>query len=121
MLDSVVIANEAVHAAKLSRDPTIVFKVDFEKAYDSVRWEFLFYMLRRFNFSEKWIMWVRGCLESTFVSVLVNGSPTSEFRMEKGIRQGDPIAPFLFLVVAEGLSGILRQTVSLNIFKPLKI
>lgn len=87
MLDSVVIANEAYFEAKNSKVPSFIFKVDFEKAYDSIRWSFLLYMLRRLNFGEKWVSWIHGCLQSTSVSILVNGSPTKEFQMEKGIRQ----------------------------------
>lgn len=78
-------------------------------------------MIRRFNFCEKWISWVMGCLNSSFVSVLVNGSPTDEFKMEKGVRQGDTLAPFIFLIVAEGLNGILRQALTTGKFTPLKI
>lgn len=58
MMDSVVVANEVIHEAKRRRKSTIVFKVDFEKAYDSVDWEFLLYMLRRMNFCEQWIAWI---------------------------------------------------------------
>lgn len=121
MMDSVVIANEVLHEVKNLGKPSTIFKVDFEKAYDSVRWRFLFYMMRRLNFGEKWISWIKGCLESSFVSVLVNGSPTSEFKMKKGIRQGDPLAPFLFLVVAEGLNGLMRKAVSTNNFIPCRV
>lgn len=111
MLDNVLVANEAVHEAKRSRKPTFLLKVDFEKAYDSVNWGFLFYMLRRLKFRERWIRWVKGCLSSASVSILVNGSPTEECRIKKGLRQWDPLAPFLFLIVREGLSGLIRQAV----------
>ena len=84
-------------------------KLDFEKAYDSVSWEFLFYMMGRIGFCGKWVQWIRACLESTTVSVLVNGSPTKEFKPIRGLRQGDPMAPFLFLIVAQGLSGLVKQ------------
>lgn len=60
MLDSVLVVNEAVDEAKKKKKPTIVFKVDYEKAYDSVRWDFLLYMLRRMNFCDKWINWISG-------------------------------------------------------------
>lgn len=76
---------------KHKHKPTIVFKVDYEKAYDSIMWDFLIYMLQRMNFCDKWVRWIRGCLESNFVSVIVNGSPTSEFKMWKGLIQGDLI------------------------------
>ena len=66
-------------------------------------------------------MWVQGCMESATVSVLVNGSPTEEFKPSRGLRQGDPLAPFLFLVVAEGMAGLVRQTVKADLLKGLKI
>ena len=93
-----------------------MFKVDFEKAYDSVSWHFLFYMMRRMGFHEKWIGWIKGCLSSTSISILVNGSPTSEFKPQRGLRQGDPLAPFLFDLVAEGLTGMMRAAVSKNCY-----
>src|ERR1044072_7335260 len=71
-------------------------------------------MLKRMNFSDKCIHWIGNCLSSTSISVLVNGSPTSEFRPQKGIRQGDPLAPFLFLIVAEGLTGLVKNAVRMN-------
>lgn len=69
MLDSVMIANEAVHEAKRSKKPTFLLKVDFEKAYDSINWGFLFYMLRRMKFGKRWVRWIKGCLTSASVSI----------------------------------------------------
>lgn len=117
MLDSVVVVNEMIHAAKKRKKPTLIFKVDYEKAYDSVSWEFLAYMMRRMHFCRKWIQWIMSCLKSSSVSVLVNGSPCEEFMMTKGLRQGDPLAPFLFLIVAEGLNSLFSKAVSMGRFK----
>jgi hypothetical protein len=103
MLDGVVIANETIDFAKRNRKSCILLKVDFEKAYDSVSWSFLDYKMGRFGFWKKWRSWVKCCLKSSSLSVLINGNPTKEFSMSKGLRQGDPMAPFLFLLVAEGL------------------
>jgi len=95
--------------------------VDFEKAYDSVRWEFLYDMMRKMGFHMKWISWIQGCLESASISVLVNESPTDEFKPERGLRQGDPLAPFPFLIVAEGLTGLVRQAIKANFLSGLRI
>nr|GEW81074.1 RNA-directed DNA polymerase, eukaryota, reverse transcriptase zinc-binding domain protein [Tanacetum cinerariifolium] len=66
----------------------MIFKVDFEKAYDSVRWDFIDDILRRFGFGEKWCKWIQSCLNSSRGSVLVNGSPTKEFQFHKGLFNG---------------------------------
>jgi len=110
LLDSVLVANEVLEEYKRKRKSCVFFKVDYEKAYDSVSWEFIYYMLRRLGFSELWIQWIKGCLKSASVSVLVNSSPTKEFFPKKGLCQDDPLAPFLFLIVAEGLVGASRMT-----------
>jgi len=66
-------------------------------------------MLGRLEFCKKWISWIKLYLESTSVSVLVNGSPTRDFFPKKGLRQGDPLALFLFLKAAQGITGFLRS------------
>nr|KYP57260.1 Transposon TX1 uncharacterized [Cajanus cajan] len=111
LLQSVVIANETLDEVKKEKKSCTFFKVDYEKAYDSVNWEFLLYMLRRLGFDTKWIQWIRACLESAHVSVLINGSPSEEFKMSRGLRQGDPLSPFLFTIVVEGLTGLMREWV----------
>ncbi|XP_027337220.1 uncharacterized protein LOC113850897 [Abrus precatorius] len=109
MLDGVVVANETIDFVKNERNPCLVFKVDFEKAYDSVNWGFLDYMLGRFGFYEKWRSWIRGCLHSSKVSILVNGSPSLEFPMGKGLHQGDPLASILFILMVEGFGALMKS------------
>ena len=121
MLHSVLIANEVIDEAKRSQKSCLVFKVDYEKAYDSVSWGFLSYMLRRMDFCSKWIQWVEGCLKSASVSVLVNGSPSAQFTPQRGLRQGDPLSPFLFNIVAEALNGIMSQALQKGIFKGFSV
>ena len=90
-MDSVLVANER------RKSSCIFFKVDYEKAYDSIDWDFIYYMLQRLGFCEKWVEWIKACLESSSISVLVNDSPTQEFKPRKGLRQGDPLEPLFFL------------------------
>jgi hypothetical protein len=121
LVDGVVVINEVIDYAKRSGKDCIVLKVDFEKAYDSVDWGFLDYMLMRFGFGEKWRLWMKACIGSGSMSVLVNGSPTEEINIRRGLKQGDPLAPLLFLVVAEGLGGLLRMAVEKGLFKPFLV
>ena len=121
ILDIVLTANEVLEDLRRRRMSGLCLKVDFEKAYDSVRWEFLYDMLHRIGFHSKWIMWIKGCLVSATVSMLVNWCPTEEFYPSRGLRQGDLVAPFLFIVVAEGLGGLVRQAVKANLYSNLNI
>ncbi|WJX24305.1 hypothetical protein P8452_13428 [Trifolium repens] len=100
LVEGVVVVNEVIDYAKKTRKECLIFKVDFEKAYDSVDWGFLDYMLRRFGFNNKWRAWMKACICSGSMSVLVNGSPTEEICIKRGLKQGDSLAPLLFLIVA---------------------
>jgi len=121
ILDSVLMANKVVEDLRKGGRSGLCLKVDFEKAYDSVRWEFLYEMLHRMGFHSRWIMWMQGCLESATVSVLVNGSPTEEFKPSRGLRQCEPLAPFLFIVVVEGLARLVREAVKNNLLSGISI
>ncbi|GJZ19504.1 RNA-directed DNA polymerase, eukaryota [Tanacetum coccineum] len=74
-----------------------------KRPYDSVRWDYLDDVLNLFGFGAKWRSWIQNCLHSSRGSVLVNGSPTSEFQFHKGLKQGDPLSPFLFILIMESL------------------
>lgn len=79
-------------------------------------------MMRRTGFCFKWITWIEGCLKSASISsILVNGSPTTEFTPQRGLRQGDPLAPFLFNIVVEGLVGLMREAQEKNLFDGFKV
>lgn len=71
-----MVINEIIDLAKRRRDRCLLLKVDFEKAYDSVSWKYLDYMLIRMGFNFTWRRWMKACVTSNSISVLVNGSPT---------------------------------------------
>jgi hypothetical protein len=109
ILDGVVVLNEIIDLAKRRRDECLLFKVDFERAYDTISWQFLDRMMIKMGFAEGWLKWIRACIFESSMSVLVNGSPTIDFKVGRGLRQGDPLSPFLFLIVAEGLAGMIYE------------
>ncbi|GKV17381.1 hypothetical protein SLEP1_g27896 [Rubroshorea leprosula] len=121
LADSVVIANETIDEAQKRKQARFVIKLDFEKAYDKVCWAFLDYMMLRLGFGQKWRGSMSECLKTAEVSVLLNGSATRQFRMQRGLRQGDPLSPFLFLIVAEGLNGIIKSAISHGLFEGITV
>jgi hypothetical protein len=116
ILDGVLIANEVVDEARRSKKELMLFKVDFEKAYDSVDWRYLDDVVGKMSFPVLWRKWIKECVCTATASVLVNGSPTEEFPLERGLRQGDPLSPFLFLLGAEGLNVLMEAEVARNKF-----
>lgn len=116
-MDGVLIANEVVDWWKKLNRKGLILKLDFEKAYDTVNWNYLTQMLESFGFGSTWTKWVKGCISSTRVSVLVNGSPSPEFCPQKGLRQGDPLSSFLFNVVVEGLNILISRAKEIGLFK----
>lgn len=99
IVGGILIANEIVDETKKRMKRVVLFKGDFEKAYDSVDWNFLDFVMTKMRFHEKWRRWISECLRSSLVSVLVNGNPIEEFRMSRGLRQGYPLLLFLFLII----------------------
>ncbi|XP_028094444.1 uncharacterized protein LOC114294507 [Camellia sinensis] len=110
-------ANEVVDLWKHNSRGGLLLKLDFEKAFDSVNWNFLLHLLQMFGFGEKWVSWIAECISSSHISVLVNGSPTQEFSPHRGLRQGDPLSPFLFNLVVEGLNILMKKAKILNLIK----
>jgi len=121
ILDGPLILSEVLAHYKNCKKSLMIFKVDFEKAYDSLSWEYLLEVMRKMGFSDVWCAWIRAALQSSRASVLVNGSPTTEFEVQRGLRQGDPLSPFLFVIAMEGLHVGMMEASRVGAFNGVKI
>ena len=96
ILDAALIANKAINSLLKGDEAGVLCKLDLEKAYDHINWDFLMTVMLKMGFGEKWTGWIRWCISTTSFSVLINGSPAGFFQSTRGLRQGDPISPCLF-------------------------
>eukprot|EP00253_Pinus_taeda_P017716 PITA_17716 len=121
ILDGLVVTQEVIHSLKVKKQKGMMIKLDMSKAYDRLSWNYLGKVLESFGFSRRWIDWIHSLISSPNFSILVNGTPSKTFTASRGIRQGDPLSPFLFILAAEGLGRFIKKEREANRIKGLKL
>ena len=121
--DNVIVAQEVMHHMRKSKNKkgVLAFKIDLEKAYDRVDWRFLNFMLSKFGFPSSIIQLIMFCVTSSSLSILWNGVRLPAFTPTRGLRQGDPMSPYLFILCMEGLSYLIQSKVESGDWKPMTV
>jgi hypothetical protein len=114
--EGINVAHEVLHGIKLRKLKGVVVKIDLSKAFDLVNWLYLRMILIHLGFGLDFTNWVMGCMTLVSFSILLNGLASSFFQEERGLCQGCPLSPLLFLLVAEGLSRFLAGEITTGRF-----
>ncbi|KAL0559838.1 hypothetical protein IC582_000218 [Cucumis melo] len=107
--EAILIANEALDFWRSKKERGFVIKLDIEKAFDKLNWRFIDFVLMKKNYSQKWRKMIASCISSVQYSILINGRPRGRIKPSRGIRQGDPLSPFIFVLAMDYLSRLLNN------------
>lgn len=110
--DNIIVTFETIHAIKRrgkNGRKKMIVKLDMARAHDRVEWGFLVCMMEKLGFCNRWSSLTSDCISTVTYSELCNGEVKGFLSPSRGLRQGDPLSPCLFLICAEGLSALLRK------------
>ena len=112
--NNILVAFESLHSMQrhTRKDDYMAIKLDMSKTYDRVEWPYLELVMRKMGFDDRWVRLMMICVTTVSYSILINGESKGMITPSRGVRQGDPLSPFLFLLCTEGLHGLISQVAS---------
>ncbi|KAM0834610.1 hypothetical protein ACQ4PT_063479 [Festuca glaucescens] len=117
--DKFMLVRQLARKINSRKEVGVLLKLDISRAFDSLSWSFLFEVLRHLGFPEIWLRWVAIALRSATTRVLVNGVPGRKIYHARGLRQGDPLSPQLFVLMMEVATCLIRKAVEEELFSPI--
>lgn len=119
--DNFFCAHILIHHLHTTKHRAALLKIDFERVFDRVNWSFLLDLLQARSFSPRWNSWIRTLLHTASMSVILNGTPENSFSCKRGLRQGDPLSPLLFILCVDVLFRLLQSATTARLLPDLGI
>jgi hypothetical protein len=119
--DVISIAQNVMHSVKLTNNLATILKLGLSKPYDRINWTFLRLILIKMGIHISSINWIMGRIESALFTIMINGSPSNFFQSSRGLKQGCPLSPFLFLIIVDTLRRLFCEVRSKGDFRGVKI
>ena len=119
ILDGAVMLHEIIHELQTHKEEGVIFKIDFEKAYDRISWDFVEEIMTAKGFDKKLRDWIMSSVKWGRVCININGQNGPYFKTHRGLRQGDPLSPLLFNLAVDALDHILNKAKDTGLIKGL--
>lgn len=114
ILDNYYCAHILTHHLVSSKQQAAILKLDFERAFDHISWSFLIQLVKARGFGDRWCGWINLLLQSSSTMILLNGVPGNTINCKRGLRQGDPLSPLLFILCVDVLYNMMQRAVDSN-------